>query len=328
MPSSVYPAARRRIARWLFRTGGAAARDVVLVQRRVFILPTRQGLLFGGILILMLLGSVNYNLSVGYILTFLLAAMGLTAMLHTFRNLALLKITAGHAPAVFAGERARFSVTIENPSGHGRYAIGLTHDRRTAEYVKIPPRQTTRATIAVPAPRRGVLRPGRLTLFTRYPLGWYRAWSYLELDLHCLVYPHPAPPGVLPPAVAAGASGPLHGTGEEDFAGLRPYAPGDAPKRIAWKAAAREQTLLTKQFSGRTSAQRWLAWEHLPPHLGTEEKLSRLTRWVLDAHADGVAYGLKLPSTTIALDSGEPHRDRCLEALALHDLHDDAAATP
>jgi len=324
LPHRYASALRQRLGDWLFRTGSAATADVVLVQRRVFILPTRQGLVFGGTLVLMLAASVNYNLSLGYVLTFLLAAMGLNAMLHTYRNLANLKIAAAGAQPVYAGERARFMVDIANAGAHARYAIGLTRDRQDAAYVDIPAGESRLAGSLVDAPRRGLLHPGRLTLYTHYPLGLYRAWSYLELDMHCIVYPRPEPPGIpLPLAAAAHRNGDAWGTGEEDFGGLRPYHAGDPPRHIAWKASARDDLrLLTKQFTGRAAAQCWLDWHALPARLGVEDKLSRLARWVLDAHTGGLAYGLRLPSLTLPPASGEAHRARCLEALALFEPHD------
>jgi uncharacterized protein (DUF58 family) len=158
----------------------------------------------------------------------------------------------------------------------------------------------------------------RLTLFTRYPLGLYRAWSHVNLDLHCMVYPRPAFPGLpLPPAADSSGAGARSGRGQEDFAGLRQYHVGDSPRHVAWKAAARGQGLLTKQFSGRAETQMWLDWTLLPAHMSVEEKLSHLARWVLDAHVAGLVYGLRLPGKTVDLAAGEAHREACLEALAL-----------
>lgn len=315
-------ALRQRLARWLFLVGGDAAHDVVLVQRRVFILPTRPGLAFAGTLVLMLVACVNYSLNLGYVLTFLLGAMGLNAMLHTYRNLANLRVAATHAAPVYAGERAHFMVEIGNPSRYGRHALALVRDGTQSALTDVPANQTRTAGISLEAARRGVLRPGRLKLQTSYPLGLYRAWSYLELDLQCLVYPRPAPPGLpLPAAVAAQHEGAAAAAGEEDFGGLRPYHPGDLPRHVAWKASARGEALLAKQFSGRAMTQCWLDWHDTPPHLGLEERLSRLTRWVLDAHAANVAYGLRLPGASIPVAAGETHRARCLETLALFEPH-------
>jgi uncharacterized protein (DUF58 family) len=314
----MYTVLKNRLINWLFQLRGPEPGVIVLVQRRVFILPTRQGLLFAVVLLVMLTGSINYTLGLGFVLTFLLGALGVNAMIHTFRNLANLRITAGRSHPVFAGDIAQFTVNLQNEADTDRYAIGLTQNKKDAAFVDVPARATLPASIGVPAARRGVLHPGRLTLFTRFPLGLYYAWSYLELEMHCLVYPRPAHPGLpLPPAAANAGAGAEHGRGQEDFSGLRQYHVGDSPRHIAWKAAARDQGLLTKQFSGRADTELWLDWTQLPAPLGVEERLSHLARWVLDAHAAGISYGLKIPGKTVDMAVGEAHREFCLEALAL-----------
>jgi uncharacterized protein (DUF58 family) len=314
----MYTVLKNRFINWLFQLRGPEPGVIVLVQRRVFILPTRQGLLFAVVLLVMLTGSINYTLGLGFVLTFLLGALGVNAMIHTFRNLANLRITAGRSHPVFAGDIAQFTVNLQNEADTDRYAIGLTQNKKDAAFVDVPARATLPASIGVPAARRGVLHPGRLTLFTRFPLGLYYAWSYLELEMRCLVYPRPAHPGLpLPPAAASAGAGAEHGRGQEDFSGLRQYHVGDSPRHIAWKAAARDQGLLTKQFSGRADTELWLDWTQLPAPLGVEERLSHLARWVLDAHAAGISYGLKIPGKTVDMAVGEAHREFCLEALAL-----------
>jgi uncharacterized protein (DUF58 family) len=314
----MYAALRNYFYNWLFQLRGPQSGPVVLVQRRIFILPTRQGFVFAGVLVLMLIGSINYGLSLGFVLTFLLTALGVNAMIYTFRNLANLRVSAGRCYPVFVGEKAQFSICIENPGRAERFAIGLAVNKQDGSYVDVPAQQSAFAAIGIPAVRRGRMRPGRLTLFTRFPLGLYYAWSYLEFDTHCVVYPRPSPPGLpLPPAESGAGTGVQYGQGREDFAGLRQYHPGDSPRHIAWKAAARGQGLLTKQFSGRADTELWLDWRHLPSPMGVEDRLSRLTRWVLDAHALGMTFGLRIPGRTIELGTGNAQRARCLEALAL-----------
>lgn len=317
----MYAALKNQLYNWLFQPRGPQAGPIELVQRRVFILPSRQGLGFAAVLLLMLAGSVNYNLSLGYILTFLLAGMGITAMLHTYRNLANLRLSAGRVQPVFAGSMARFTVCIENTGDSDRYSIGLTRDKTEVEFADVPARQTVFQGIDIPAVRRGLLSPGRLTLFTRYPLGLYYAWAYLELDMKCVVYPCPAAPGLaLPAAMNNTGQGAEYGQGQEDFFGLRQYHLGDSSRHIAWKAVARDQGLLTKQFSGRADSEWWLDLESLPRQMDLEEKLSRLARWVLDATALGLSFGMRLPGKTISVAGGDAQRDRCLEALALFEI--------
>ena len=313
--------------KWLFKLRGPEAGPVVLTQRRVFILPTGQGLLFGALLLLLLIGSINYSLSLGYVLTFLLAAMGIVSMLHAFRNLAGLHVRAGKTNPVFAGEYASFAVCVDNNRALPRYAIAVTRNKQAPVYCDVARSATATAEIGVSAPRRGWLIPGRITLYTRFPLGLFRAWSYVELDSRCLVYPRPDSSKLPPPRPHSyTGAGIESGQGTDDFTGLRPHQPSDSPRQIAWKAAARDYGLLTKQFIGRADAELWLDWNDLPPTLDDETKLSRLCRWILDAETAGISYGLRLPGKELPLAYGEQHRHNCLEALALFRLQDGKAA--
>lgn len=315
MPPSTSP-----VADWILPHHGTEHGPVVLTQRRVYILPTRLGLLFAVTIVLLLIGSINYNLSLGYVLTFLLAGLGVVAMLHTWRNLARLSLRPGRVSPVYAGEHAVFAITLENHAGFDRIAIGVSAEAASATYADVLALAAASISIALPTARRGWLPLGHFRVFTTFPLGLFRAWSNVELDERCLVYPQPEsgdPP--LPIATAvAGDSGP-HGRGAEDFAGLREYHPGDSPRHVAWKAYARGDQLLTKQFGGRASSEVWLDWATTPGHFGVEQRLARLTRWVLMAEADAVAYGLKLPGCDIPPGLGANHREACLQALALYD---------
>ena len=305
--------------RWLFRLYGPEAAPIVLTQRRVYVLPTGAGLTYAASLGLMLIGAINYNLSLGYALIFLLAGLGLTALLHTFRNLVQIEISPGRAEPVFAGDMAHFGLQLLNRRKLGRFAISLNLAGGEAVSTDLEADTATPVNLPLPAGRRGWLRPGRVTLQTRYPLCLVRAWSYVEPDMRCLVYPRPeasAPP--LPLSVTGESGGSRTGKGTEDFSGLRTHQPADSPRHVAWKAVARGQPLLTKQFTGASTAQVWLDWNELPPDLGVEARLSRLTRWLLDAHAQGLSYGLCLPGRKIPLDQGTRQFQDCLEALALH----------
>lgn len=311
-------ALKQRFRTWLFRPkidSGA----VTLTQRRIFIIPTRQGFGFALVLLLMLLGDINYNLSLGYALTFLLGATAVLTMLHTFRNMAQLEVRAGRADAVFAGDMAQFSFHFHNNGRLPRYYLTLHDGNGHNTVFDIPAQQGIEVKLPIPAARRGWLGSGRLTLFTGFPLGLFHAWSYLEFDTRCLVYPKPAAPTALPPGSAQNGTGKFSTTGDGDFAGLRGYAAGDAMQRIAWKAVARGQGLQVKQFSSPQGQELWLDWNHTPA-ASTEHRLETLTRWVLDAETHGLHYGLRLPNIELPLRNGAAHRAECLRALALFGL--------
>lgn len=317
---------RQSVADWVFRIRVPETPPVSLVQRRVYILPTRQGLFFASVLGVLLVGSINYALALGYLLTFLLGAMGFVALHHTWRNLAYLRLRPGRSEPVFAGGAAHFSLSLESPSGRARYAIAVRQARGAAStVVDVARGQITDATLVAEASRRGRLRCGRLELATTYPVGLFRAWAYVDFGQSVLVYPSPAPAAGEPPTLSRteGNAAAVGIPGEGEFHLLRAYRPGDSPKHVAWRAFARGQPLQTREFQSFAASELWLDFADAPGANG-EARLSILCAWVLRAEARGQHYGLRLPGVQIAPGCGELHRLACLEALALWGVKDSA----
>jgi uncharacterized protein (DUF58 family) len=271
----------------------------------------------------MLVGDINYNLSLGYVLTFFLATIAQISMFYAFRNLAQLEIRAGHNQAVFCGDKANFSFYFHNSNLLPRYTLRLRDGAGNCTVFNLPAQHSSLIQLAIPSVQRGWQNSGRLRLDSEFPLGLFHAWSYIHFDVCCLVYPRPAAPHPLPATTAQDGKGKLTRHGDDDFAGLRPYVAGDALPRIAWKALAREQGLQVKQFSAEQGNERWLDWSALP-NIATERKLELLTRWVLDAEMQGLQYGLRLPNLTLPPQLSGNHRDECLRALALFGLTEGA----
>jgi uncharacterized protein (DUF58 family) len=314
----VFAAFKRQFRNWAFRRTVETG-TVVLNQRRIYIIPSRQGFGFAFVLVLMLLGDINYNLSLGYVLTFLLTTTAGMTMLHAYRNMAQLEIRAGYVEPVFAGDLAKFVFHFNNPGKADRYRIHLYDDEDHHTVFDLPAQRSTPVELAIPARRRGWLDSGRLTLHTYFPLGLFYAWTYIHFEVRCLVYPKPAPSVPLPAASEEVGAGKATAAGDEDCAGLLTYVTGDAMPRIAWKALAREQGLQVKQFSSFQGKSLWLDWSQLP-NLAQERKLELLTRWVLDAEAQGMRYGLRLPGSELQPAQGQLHRAECLRVLALFGL--------
>jgi uncharacterized protein (DUF58 family) len=308
---------RQSISDWIFRAEAPEAPPVTLVQRRIFILPSKHGYVFAATILLLLVGSIQYQLQLSFLLTFLLGSMAGVAMLHTWRNLAHLKIRPGRCEPVFAGDTAHFRITVETPS-QTRFAIAARRKDEEPVHVDVEPRAPAVVTIPSIATKRGLMRCGRIELFTRYPIGLFHAWSYVNFDLTVLVYPRPDPGAGPPPQNSRSPSEEgIPVPGDEDFNMLRAYRPGDAPKLIAWKQLAREQGLLTKEFSATASSELWLDFGDAPGG-DIESRLSALCHWVLQAEDFGQGYGLRLPGVVLPPSRGEAHRARCLEALALY----------
>ena len=308
------------LTNWWYGFAPPEPATIVLSHRRVYIVPSRLGLLFGGVLLILLMGSINYTLSLGFALTFLLAGTGLAGMVQTARNLARLAVQAGRAEPAFAGERALYRLVLANGAEFDRPEILLRHVASGVQCrVDVPAAGSAEAVLAVPAARRGWQPLGRVMLETRFPLGLFRAWSFVEPECRCLVYPRPEPGALPPPAPSLQTGGArAHAQGSDDFSGLRDYQPTDSPRHVAWKSAARSENMLTKQFAGEAVAELWLMLSDLPDSLGLEARLSRLAGWVLAADRAGAHYGLRLPGVEIAPARGDLHRAACLQVLALY----------
>ncbi len=314
------PGLKRRFYQWALRGRAPEASPVVLTQRRVYVLPSRAGLGYAASLGVMLIGSMNYSLSLGHVLTFLLGGLGISAILNTFRNLAFISITPGRCSAVFAGEVAHFGLVIQNNRKAERPALRMCADGGDWIVLEVPPADRIEALLPLRALKRGWLELPRVTIETRYPLGLIRAWAYAQPKQQCLVYPRPAlnaPP--LPTGDGDQKGNVQLGRGSDDFAGLRDHHPSDSPRHVAWKAVARQHSdeLLTKLFSGENTQSLWLDWEQLPTGLDNEMKLSVMARWVCEADAARLTWGLRLPAEVIMPGTGESHRHACLQALAL-----------
>ena len=305
--------------------------ELVLSQRRIYILPTRPGLGFGALLLVLLIGSINYGLGLGYALTFLALSCALVDMVLTWRNLAYLRLQPLRGPNVFAGQEAVFQLQVSNTTRRARYAIlvdvaGNDADAGQPRHaVDVPAQGSATVRLAVPSSTRGWLEAPRLTLSTRFPLGLFRAWSYWRPGTRALVYPFPeegAPP--LPAASGSLLDG-AGQAGEDDFAGVRPYQPGDPLRRLAWRQIARLDPvdggqLATKHFEGGAHTELVLDLAAMNPQLNLELRLSRLTRWVLEAESRALPYAFRLGADNYDAANGVAHQSACLRALALYGL--------
>jgi uncharacterized protein (DUF58 family) len=324
-----------RIGDMIGRQKGVEHGEVLLDRRRVYILPTRAGAVFAFAMLMMLLGSINYSLQLGFLLTFLVTSMALVAMYHTHRNLARLALTSHRAENVFAGDLATFEITVHNPTPEARYAlefeplrsVGPLRDALGADSpvqpitnADIPAASSRDIRVAVATRRRGRLACPRLRIETRFPIGLWQAWAYYTPPLVAVVYP--APESEAPPLPATAVAGLEQETGMvvsgDEFAGVRPYQSGDPLKRVAWRLAARSDDLTVKLFEAFARGEVLLDFDPLPDRLDETQKLARLCRWVLMAEAANVRYGLSLPGNRIELGLGKVHRERCLTALALY----------
>jgi uncharacterized protein (DUF58 family) len=308
-----------RVRKWARRRYGIDADPSTISTRRIYILPTKLGVAFGLMLFAMFIGAMNYanNLALG--LAFLLGGLGLTAMHHCHRNLAGVRVRSAGTEPVFAGEDATFRIALENAATLARPELEVRNENTRAQPERVDPNQRVVMDLNVPAAKRGYLRLEQFEVATQHPFGLFRAWTYLNMDLRCIVYPRPAPKGRKPPPFETDTGGAQDvARGDEEFAGLRAFHAGDSPRRVAWKAYAKDESLQVKLFAGTAVTSHRFDWDALQG-MDVEARLAQLCRWVEDAYAAGRAFGMKLPGVEIPENIGPAHRQRCLTALALFD---------
>ena len=307
---------RARFREWVNRRI-PPAKEVTLDQRRIFIFPSSTGLFFGVCLLVMLVAAINFENNLSYALTFLLATLFVVAVLHTYANLSGLTVKAVRAQSAFPGQQAEFQVMIERTKQRHHYALYMKWPDSSEALVNLIEEDSVLVQLHMPVGRRGWFSPGRLLLESTYPLGLLRCWTWIDLDLHALVYPRPVPSPDLPGLASDtpdGAAAMV--SGNDDFYGFRDYRKGDSLRQVHWKGLAKGQGVQTKQYTAYADRSVWLDWE-LFPGLGVEQRLSHLCYWALEFDAGNEEYGLRLPGQVIEPACGDKHRERVLKALAL-----------
>jgi uncharacterized protein (DUF58 family) len=292
-------------------------KQITLNLRNIFILPSRQGVYFSLLMLLILVAGINYQNSLAHALAFLLMSLFMVSMLHTYRNLSGLVIVAGKASEVFAGDEVDFTVTLSCAEGRQHEALTVYWPGYLEAHADLVNQSVVALKVRTVAAQRGWFDPGRLTIETGFPLGLFRAWALVDLDSRGLVYPRPLAEET-PPILAAADSDDFYLRGEhsDDFAGVRNYAPGDLVRAVSWKASARLGKLMVKEYASGSGSLRWLDWQH---YEGVDEeiRLSHLTFWAKEFSEQGESFGIRMPGVEIQPAAGESHRQKVLRSLAL-----------
>ena len=312
-------------AKW-FRVASIQNNVANLNPRQIYILPTRWGILYAVMLILLLVGSINYSISLGYYVTFLLASLGNMTMLHTWRNLVHLKVilnlqsTVQPTSPAFAGNITQSILQITDSKNRARYAIVAQFEDNAIVAEDIADNSSQIFLAPLQTQQRGWQTLPRIKLHTEFPLMLFHAWAYVDNPQQILVYPKPSANNMAPPIFNTGQIGGKNhlARGDEDFDGHKTYQVGDAPSRVDWKASSKGIGLLSKQYSGNGSATLLLDWE-MTADLDFEARISQLTQWVIDAHMAQQHFGLRLPNLTLQPNHSEAHYHEALTALALLD---------
>ncbi|MDM3871139.1 DUF58 domain-containing protein [Porticoccus sp. W117] len=310
---------RRHFAHWLNQRL-PAARRIRLNQQRLFILPTKAGWGFLGLIAILWLLATNYENSPIFAIACLLSSLFITAILHSYANLAGLEISFVAAEPVFAGQRMLFRIAACCADKRQRQDIAFHFGRGDHQVLNLLDSKRQDVLVPLDTRDRGWLRPGRVTVESRYPVGLLRVWTYLDLNCCGLVYPQPLSGSAVASAPATGAAGQKQATvGSDDFAGFKKYQQGMPLQHLSWKHYARERGLLGKEYADAIDERLWLRWQDYPG-LDREARLSRLCARVVELAPQQVEYGLQLPGVEVPLGRGDSQRQEVLRQLALFEI--------
>ncbi len=309
---------RARLRAWALRRQGIDQLPTKLAARRIYIVPTAAGWTFGMLIGVMFIAGTNYGNGLALLFTFWLAGFAFVAMVRTQRSLAGTEVLGITAASAFAGGKVELKIAVAGRAANGDLRL-VVEDGAATTIASDEEDSAGVVTVEVPAPRRGRLALPPLRISSTAPFGLFHTWTWLRLDSSCVVYPRAA--GTLPVPESAGEDGGSAqlAAGQDELAWLRDFREGDSPRQVAWKAYARGQPLLVREYRGAAARRHDFDFTTLTG-LGLEARLSQLARWVVDAASRGEQWVLRLPEAAPMEGSGIDHRDACLTSLALYGL--------
>jgi len=289
------------------------ALPIRLHRRRIYVMPTRFGLYAGGLLLVMLLGALNFNNNAALLLTFALCGVLALSPLRAVQALERVVLERAEAEPVHVGDAATLRLHWRSEIPRRRVALEVGGQAARVRFDLVT---VADSDLSLPAERRGWEPLPWFTLSSDTPFGLFRAWSVLRPLQARLTWPRAESPAASLPDRGSDVDRRARSAEGEDWQGLRDYRPGDPPRRVAWKASARTERLLVREPALPADGPLEFRWEDTSP-LTFEQRVSRLTRWIVDAAAAGRRYRLQLPTLALGPDSGIEFRNRCLRALAL-----------
>lgn len=289
-------------------------------NNNIFILPTNFGIIFAILLIIMLSTSVNYNNSLGFALTFLLMGVGILSIFYTHINMMNLSFKVEKVEPVFLGQNTFFKIKLINLNPKKHFILEFFWHKKDERLINIDlePNEETTVILPIDAEKRGWKIAPRFIVRSTYPFGFFKAWSWINLDMKNIIYPKPYAGDVnVSLSETSTAEIKQEKSGMEDFSHLRKYSHGDPIKVIHWKSFARHATPMSKQFSESVGSEIWLDWYKIK-NVDDEERLSILCKSVIELYSDNAKFGLKIPDEILEPNTGETHYHKCLTALALY----------
>ncbi len=295
-----------------------AREQIRLNKKNIFILPSKYGFVFLIVAAAVFLSGVNYSNNLMLLLSFLLISLFTLSVVFTFRNLSGLVISASETEGCFVGEQAMFRIVVERDGDRCYENIRLYILDTAVELVNLFDQREQTVELLVDATARGYLNPGRITVETIFPLGFFKAWSWIDLNMKALIFPKPIECQISPSADVKSQSGPIANPhGADDFYGLKRYTPGDPISHCCWKSLSRGQPLTTKEFVNPVDSTISLRLSDMPAS-DIETKLGNLCYWVIKSAEQSQFFSLDLGDSQLTVGNDPNHTREALSRLAFY----------
>lgn len=273
------------------------------------VMPTRFGIFFLGLSIVMYLFGSSYQNPLILLLALLMLSLFISCWFLCAYNLYGLHIRLIGYQSPHAGAPCQLEFSIRHRRTGHQIQLKLDpqyHNRFLQLGKHWQPLLLKQQTI-----RRGALKPSPLYVSSRYPLGLCKVQVLMEIEQLLWVWPSPKFVPSSTPKLAQQTKDELD---ELDF--LAPWKPGESLSRIAWKSFSQGKGLQSKTFS---SVLEPAELELCTEHHQLERHLSELTTELLQCHQQGIPFGLRTPHQQTPLippNLGAGHLKQCLDLLA------------
>lgn len=295
--------------------------EVTLHRRNIFILPSKFGVVFGLLNVLLFVIGINYQNNLVIMLSSFCFSLFVTTMLFCYQNMAGMLIKPVVRQEYIASQL--LSIECQISCDKEKHGIYLRYKSQPQQLVPLLAQQSS-ISLTVKEKSRGLHRLPRLIVASEYPLGLFRAWANLEFEQDVIVFPKPIASSQSLSAIEQGdgAYSSKRTVSGDSFSGLEPYREGESLKRVAWKQLAQGKGFLSKQFEQTLGEPQWLDLDDIDGD-DIEMKLSHLAYLVNYYSSLNQPFGVKLGSKKIPIGHGNGHRKNALTLLATFGVYNE-----
>ncbi len=303
------------------------------------------GLIFGAVILMVTVLALTSGNNLLYVVLAVLLATLIVSIVSARMNLHRLTPSIRYPGHIFAGESVPFEIILKSekrflPSFS--LSVDLVEERQASSeeskpapqqavalsyFSLVPARSFGRSVIERRFDRRGVYPITGFLINTGFPFGFVEQRRFFEWSGEIIVYPQPEPIddfAHLLPLLAGQLESRVKGTGS-DLHGIRPYLASDHHHHIDWKATAKTQQMMVREFTREDDWRITVIFDsqtdrQLADETGAAEQFERAITFAASLLSHFINLGGEVRLVTVGCDTGfgtgQPHLFEMLRQLA------------